>query len=261
MTAALARHSHEPVALTRGNRSPPRDAVAAVSGDVRDLDTMRDAVAGVDGVCHLAARTRVRDSLTNPAAVLAHQPGRHAQPARRSHGQCRSTWAAGAGSRVHGQRLRDPSRQPITEDAPTLPQNYPLWGEQAGRRPCRCQCGSDWGPGRGQSAGVQHRGRCGRCHRRKCCSNSTGGAVTAGRATRYQPGPESGNLATHAGGPVALFNHAVAWLRRSRQAQEFGPGRLDPGSGPGCHSGRQQSRSGRDQVPASGSHAAPSWAR
>jgi UDP-glucose 4-epimerase len=45
-----------------------RGGTAAVTGDVRDRSRMRDVVAagGYDGVCHLAALARPRDSVTDP---------------------------------------------------------------------------------------------------------------------------------------------------------------------------------------------------
>ncbi|MGQ0774809.1 MAG: NAD-dependent epimerase/dehydratase family protein, partial [Pseudonocardiales bacterium] len=123
VTAALARHGHEPVALVRGDRPVPSGAVAAVRGDVLDVESMRVAVADVDGVCHLAARTRVRDSFTDPVGywranvggtlnvleALTDQAGRS--------GPRSLVLASTAG--VYGT----PERQPITEEAPTLPQN------------------------------------------------------------------------------------------------------------------------------------------
>lgn len=123
VTAALARHGHEPVAFVRGDRRMPRGAVAAFCGDVLDLATVRAAVAGVDGVCHLAARTRVRDSFTDPLGywrtnlvgtlnlldALADNTDRR--------GPLSLVLASTAS--VYGT----PERQPITEDAPTLPQN------------------------------------------------------------------------------------------------------------------------------------------
>ncbi len=123
VTAALVRHGHEPLAFVRGGRRVPRGAVAAFCGDVLDLATVQAAVASVDGVCHLAARTRVRDSLTDPLgywrtnlvgtlnvldALAAHADWR---------GPLLLVLASTAS--VYGT----PGQQPITEDAPTLPQN------------------------------------------------------------------------------------------------------------------------------------------
>jgi UDP-glucose 4-epimerase len=123
VTAALARRGHEPIALVRGDRPLPRDVVAAVRGDVRDVDAVRAAVAGVDGVCHLAALTAVRASLTDPLPywqtnvggtlnvlqALTDQADRRAPPAL----------VLASTASVYGT----PEHQPIGEDAPTLPQN------------------------------------------------------------------------------------------------------------------------------------------
>lgn len=111
------------MALSRGDRPLPRSAVAAVSADVLDLDTVRAAVGGVDGVCHLAARTRVRDSLTNPlpywhtnlGGTLNLLDALTDNAARR--GPLALVLASTAS--VYGAA----TQQPISEDAPTLPQN------------------------------------------------------------------------------------------------------------------------------------------
>lgn len=64
--ATLSRHGHSVVSFVR------TDAAGAdgprVVGDVRDLDSVRSAVHGVDAVCHLAALTRVRESYNDPLA-------------------------------------------------------------------------------------------------------------------------------------------------------------------------------------------------
>ena len=123
VTAALARGGHEPVALVRGDRPVPASVVAVVRGDVLDLESVRAAVAGVDGVCHLAARTRVRDSLTDPlghwrtnvGGTLNVLDALTEQADRR--GPRSLVLASTAG--VYGIS----QQQPISEDAPTLPEN------------------------------------------------------------------------------------------------------------------------------------------
>jgi UDP-glucose 4-epimerase len=122
VTVVLARRGHEPVAFARRARPPPPGAVAAVRGDVLDRDAVRAAVADVDGVCHLAALTRVRDSLTDPlpywrtnvTGTLTLLDALAAAPAHRS-GPRALVLASTAG--VYGT----PRQQPVTEDAPTLP--------------------------------------------------------------------------------------------------------------------------------------------
>lgn len=43
--------------------------VEFVKGDIRDRPTIRNALDGVDAVVHLAADTRVMDSLENPPTI------------------------------------------------------------------------------------------------------------------------------------------------------------------------------------------------
>jgi UDP-glucose 4-epimerase len=67
----LAAEGHDVRALTSGRNgnatsyqlaSHPAGTVEVMHGDVRDPEAMRRAVTGVDGVCHLAALTRVREA-------------------------------------------------------------------------------------------------------------------------------------------------------------------------------------------------------
>lgn len=123
VTAALARHGHEPVALVRGDRRAPSGAVAARCGDVLDLATVRAAAAGMDGVCHLAARTRVRDSLTDPLGYWRTNLGGtlnvlEALTSNADRHRPLSLVLASTAC-VYGT----PEQQPITENAPTQPQN------------------------------------------------------------------------------------------------------------------------------------------
>ncbi|MGH3622561.1 MAG: NAD-dependent epimerase/dehydratase family protein, partial [Sciscionella sp.] len=66
VAASLCAHGHEVVAFVRRPVDTPV-GIETVTGDVRDPAAVARAVAGVDGVCHLAAVTRVRDSFTDPA--------------------------------------------------------------------------------------------------------------------------------------------------------------------------------------------------
>ncbi|MBR7838653.1 UDP-glucose 4-epimerase [Actinospica durhamensis] len=75
VVGALTAEGHEVRALTtRRDGAPhpvsvasPSGAVEVVHGDVRDPEAMRQAVTGVDGVCHLAALTRVREAAERAA--------------------------------------------------------------------------------------------------------------------------------------------------------------------------------------------------
>lgn len=69
LTLQLLETGHEVVAMTHGarrERVPEFGAVRVVKADLRDRDQLRHAVEGVDGVCHLAALTRVRESFDRP---------------------------------------------------------------------------------------------------------------------------------------------------------------------------------------------------
>src|SRR5258708_2099787 len=71
VTRRLLGAGHEVTALTtRGDRSAPypEARLRVVVADLRDRDRdrLRDAVDGAEGVCHLAALTRVRESFERP---------------------------------------------------------------------------------------------------------------------------------------------------------------------------------------------------
>lgn len=81
VTLRLLEAGHEVVALTRRRREGATvkpdgagfddagfdvDDLHMVEADVRDRDRLRVAVKGIDGVCHLAALTRVRESFERP---------------------------------------------------------------------------------------------------------------------------------------------------------------------------------------------------
>jgi UDP-glucose 4-epimerase len=65
VVAVLADIGHHVIAISRSGTAVP-GAMAAIRGDIRDPRTIRAAVATVDGVCHLAGRARVRDSIADP---------------------------------------------------------------------------------------------------------------------------------------------------------------------------------------------------
>jgi UDP-glucose 4-epimerase len=65
VAALLTQHGHDVLGLTRSATSALPDHVQRVHGDLSP-QCLRAALAGIDGVCHLAARTRVRESRTDP---------------------------------------------------------------------------------------------------------------------------------------------------------------------------------------------------
>jgi UDP-glucose 4-epimerase len=72
VVADLAASGHEVRALVRALSTEVTDltersgAAETVVADVRDRDALITAVAGVEGICHLAARTDVRGSFADP---------------------------------------------------------------------------------------------------------------------------------------------------------------------------------------------------
>ncbi|AIJ20664.1 NAD-dependent epimerase/dehydratase family protein [Amycolatopsis methanolica] len=119
--AALLDRGHEPVAFIREGGRLPRQQVESAIGDVRDLESLRAVVQSVDGVCHLAALTRVRESFAGPlwywrtnvlgTLNLLEVLGRkRPEPAR---------LVLASTAAVYGT----PETQPISEDAPIAPTN------------------------------------------------------------------------------------------------------------------------------------------
>ncbi|WP_306991441.1 NAD-dependent epimerase/dehydratase family protein [Amycolatopsis thermophila] len=120
VVAALAERGHEPVAFVRDAANAPRQAAAMAVGNVEDPASLREAIRDVDGVCHLAARARVRESLADPLPywrtnvngtlnVLEALTDRDA-PAK---------LVLASTAAVYGT----PTTQPINEDAPIAPTN------------------------------------------------------------------------------------------------------------------------------------------
>ena len=121
MVRQVAAAGHEVWAFTRRAEARPDLPVARVwQGDIRDRAALEPALAGVDGVCHLAALTRGRESVDRPEAhwevnhggmaalldALAGQPGR-------------TRVVFGSTAAVYGAQRR----RPIDESTPPAPGN------------------------------------------------------------------------------------------------------------------------------------------
>lgn len=65
VAALLTERGHDVIGLTRSATSKLPDHVERVHGDLSP-GTLSSALDEIDGVCHLAARTRVRESLSDP---------------------------------------------------------------------------------------------------------------------------------------------------------------------------------------------------
>lgn len=129
VTLRLLEAGHEVVAMThRSRRESDREriaefeAVQVVEADLRDRDQLRDAVEGIDGVCHLAALTRVRESFERPDEYHAVNVGGTmalldllAETRRPGTGAIPFVQASTAA--IYGA----PETQPITEDVAPAP--------------------------------------------------------------------------------------------------------------------------------------------
>lgn len=121
----LVDAGHDVVAMVRSTPVPAfPESVSLRTADLLEAGSVQAAVAGVDAVCHVAARTRVRESFADPLAyykanvfgtvnlleALAHV----AEPSIRTP----SVVMASTGA-VYGI----PDEQPISEDTPPAPTN------------------------------------------------------------------------------------------------------------------------------------------
>jgi UDP-glucose 4-epimerase len=121
----LALAGHEVVALTHQPPEVPTPeslAIEVVHADVRDARAIQVAVSDVDGVCHLAALSRVRESFERPTEyrqvnatgtrimvnALALKAAKTGRPALFVHASTHAVYGA-------------PQRQPIVEDTRLAP--------------------------------------------------------------------------------------------------------------------------------------------
>ena len=124
---AVADQAAADRALTSRADTPVSEA-EVVYGDVRDFETMRRVVRGVDGVCHLAALVRVREAHERARDYWAVNHGGAATVARAALEEAARTGHAmrfvlASTGAVYGR----PELQPIPEDLPF--QNTNDYGE------------------------------------------------------------------------------------------------------------------------------------
>jgi UDP-glucose 4-epimerase len=116
VAAALVQRGHDVVGLTRSASSKLPDHVQRAHGDLSPR-ALLSALGGIDGVCHLAARTRVRESRTDPLGYWQTNVGGTLAllDAMSATGTRRLVLASTCG--VYG----DQAVQPINESAATAP--------------------------------------------------------------------------------------------------------------------------------------------
>lgn len=123
---ALAVGRHEPVALVHHDRGGIPLDVEVRPGDLTRPEALATALAGVDAVCHLAGRTRVRESWDEPVRYFeVNVGGTVALLAAMERAEVgRLVFASTAA--VYGT----PEQQPMTEDLPDDP-SHPYAGSKA----------------------------------------------------------------------------------------------------------------------------------
>lgn len=111
----LAAAGHEPVAMVR-DPDPVRRANTRVA-DLLDSAAVQAVLYGIDAVCHLAARTRARESIVDPLSYFqVNTTGTVILlEAMAAHRVSRLVFAS------TGAIYGTPDRQPMTEDLPDLP--------------------------------------------------------------------------------------------------------------------------------------------
>ncbi|MFJ8811636.1 NAD-dependent epimerase/dehydratase family protein [Amycolatopsis thermoflava] len=120
VVAALAERGHEPVAFVRDAAKAPSPAAATAVGDLEDPASLRKAVRHVDGVCHLAARARVRESLIDPLPYWrTNVNGTLNLLEALADRDAPANLVLASTAAVYGT----PATQPISEDAPIAPTN------------------------------------------------------------------------------------------------------------------------------------------
>lgn len=119
VAALLAEQGDEVLGLTRSDNAALPDGVQHVRGDLTRTETLSGLLTDVEGVCHLAGRTRVRESRTDPLGYWRTNLGGTLAllAAMRAAGTERLVVASTCG--VYG----DQARQPIRETATTAPSN------------------------------------------------------------------------------------------------------------------------------------------
>ncbi|MFG3617787.1 NAD-dependent epimerase/dehydratase family protein [Nocardia sp. NPDC047654] len=132
----LGRAGHEPIAMVRGNTSSPR--VTTRVADLLDEAGLRDALDGVDAVCHLAGLTRARESTADPLRYFRVNTGGTVAllEAMAAAGVSRIVFAS-TGS-IYGA----PQRQPMTERLPDAPPHPYAASKLAAEWAIRAQAGA-----------------------------------------------------------------------------------------------------------------------
>ena len=117
VAALLVEHGHEVTGLTRSPASVLPTGVQRLQGDLRTPQTLPTALAEVDGVCHLAGLTKVRESRSNPVDYWGTNVGGTLTILDRLASARAGRIVVASTCAVYGEQ----AEQPISETAPVAP--------------------------------------------------------------------------------------------------------------------------------------------
>lgn len=117
VAALLVEQGHEVMGLTRCGTSALPTGVARLIGDLRTPETLPQAVAEVEGVCHLAGLTKLRESRSNPVGYWRTNVGGTLTILDRFAGARAGRVVLASTCAVYGEQ----AKQPISETAPVSP--------------------------------------------------------------------------------------------------------------------------------------------
>lgn len=116
VAALLTEQGHEVIGLTRSDSSVLPPSVHRVNADLTHSQALPD-LSGFDGVCHLAGRTRVRESREDPIGYWHTNVGGALRLLRALAVSPPTRLVLASTCSVYGERIR----QPINETAPLRP--------------------------------------------------------------------------------------------------------------------------------------------
>lgn len=117
VVAALDASGHSPVAMVRAAGATVAGATELRLADLLDVHALRQAMEGVDVVCHLAGVARARESLTEPLKYFrVNTAGTIALLDAMARAEVKKIVLASTGS-IYGT----PKSQPMVEDMPDAP--------------------------------------------------------------------------------------------------------------------------------------------
>ncbi|NQE87540.1 NAD-dependent epimerase/dehydratase family protein [Nocardia terpenica] len=135
VVAALSASGHDPVAMVRRG-GPVSDAREVRVADLLDDAALRQAVAGVDAVCHLAGLTRARESISEPLRYFrVNTAGTIALLDAMNWAGVQKLVFASTGS-IYGT----PDRQPMSEKLPDAPPHPYASSKLAAEMGIEAQC-------------------------------------------------------------------------------------------------------------------------